>query len=296
MKIFYGFSDSVIDVSEICYNLLKTNNTIVIPGGDINRAHYFGDPLKGVKKNILIHNNDKILEYTAEYCILINILTNEVTCYENDYNYQRLIDIQSRLSIKYGSFNEEFPEQLMVSRFLNGSEKVLEIGGNIGRNSLIIASILENSSNLVTLECDDNISKQLEENKNINSLNFHIEASALSNRKLIQLGWDTMPSEELIDGYSWVNTITLNELNKKYSTAFDTLVLDCEGAFYYILQDMPDILDNIKLIIMENDYHCIDKKKYVDDTLITHNFSKVYVEAGGWGPCYYNFFEVWKKY
>ena len=39
-------------------------------------------------------------------------------------------------------------------------------------------------------------------------------------------------SDELLPGYKPVNTITLEELNNKYNIEFDTLVLDCEGAFY----------------------------------------------------------------
>ncbi len=46
---------------------------------------------------------------------------------------------------------------------------------------------------------------------------------------------------------------------------------------------------------MENDYLELSNKKYVDDTLKKNNFRIDYVESGGWGPCYDNFFEVWKR-
>ena len=59
--------------------------------------------------------------------------------------------------------------------------------------------------------------------------------------------------------------------------------------------DMPEILNNIKLIIMENDYHDIANKRYVDEILLKNNFYRDYAESGGWGPCQNNFFEVWKK-
>ena len=59
--------------------------------------------------------------------------------------------------------------------------------------------------------------------------------------------------------------------------------------------DMPEILDGISLIIMENDYHEIAHKNYIDEILIKHNFYVDYSESGGWGPCYPNFFEVWKR-
>ena len=48
----------------------------------------------------------------------------------------KIKNIHSKLKIKHGSFDEELPEQKMAVKYLNGNEKVLEIGGNIGRNSL----------------------------------------------------------------------------------------------------------------------------------------------------------------
>ena len=203
--------------------------------------------------------------------------------------------IQSALRLNYGSFFEELPEQRMSVRYLTGKERVLEIGGNIGRNSLIIACLLNRQENLVTLESNLEIAAQLKENRDANQLHFHIETSALSKRRLIQKGWDTLPSETLQEGFSWVNTMTLDEIQTKYQIVFDTLVLDCEGAFYYILMDMPQILANINLIIMENDYTDITRKQYVDEVLTQNGFNRDYAEAGGWGPCSDYFFEVWKK-
>ena len=91
-------------------------------------------------------------------------------------------------------------------------------------------------------------------------MKFYIESSALSQRKLIQKDWETKPSETLEPNFKWVNTIRLEQLKTKYNIKFDTLVLNCEGAFYYILMGMPEILDNINLTIMENDYHILEQK------------------------------------
>ena len=295
MKILYGITNNSIDVTNICLSKLTNNNIITIPSGDQNRANYFTDPLIGIHKKIIILINDNLTEYDEFIALKINIINNTIITINNNDINDKLQNIQSKLNIKYGNFNEELPEQKMVVRYLTGNEKILEIGGNIGRNSLIIASILQNNANLVTLECDINIAKQLTENRDLNNFNFNIEMSALSNRKLIQKGWNTIPSDILKRNYNWVNTITLNDLKIKYNIVFDTLVLDCEGAFYYILMDMPKILNNINLIIMENDYLEISQKNYIDYILIKNNFNRDYVESGGWGPCYNNFFEVWKK-
>ena len=145
------------------------------------------------------------------------------------------------------------------------------------------------------MECDKHTAELLRENRSLNNFSFHIESNALSKRKLMQRGWETEIGDELRQGYTWVDTISLEELHAKYNIIFDTLVLDCEGAFYYILLDMPEILNNIKLIIMENDYYDISKKNYIDEILVKNNFYVDYQESGGWGPCMKNFFEVWKK-
>lgn len=294
MKIFYGISlTNSIEVTNVCLSKLTKNNIIAIPNGDHNRANIFTDPLHGTIKKIIIQNDNNVTEYDDSLQIYINIIDNTI---KTDVSIEKKLEIiQSKLNIKYGNFLEELPEQKMVVRYLSGNEKVLEIGGNIGRNSLIIASILKDSTNLVTLESDINIANQLIENRDLNKFNFFVEKSALSNRSLIQKHWDTIPSNTLLEGFTWVNTITLDNLKTKYNIDFDTLVLDCEGAFYYILLDMPEILNNIKLIIMENDYWDISKKNYIDELLIKNNYYVEYQESGGWGPCTNNFFEVWKK-
>lgn len=208
--------------------------------------------------------------------------------------------IHSRLRILRGSFRDELPEQRMTVRYLSGNEKVLELGSNIGRNSMVIASILNDSSNLVTLESDPKSIYILQKNKQINNMNFHIENAALSTRKLVQRGWDTFPSETVPPRHRAVNIISFSELRAKYNMNFDTLVADCEGALYYILLDMPEILEHVNLIIMENDYSNPLHKQYVDEVLHAHNFKVVYAEAlvgheGAFPHTRHEFFQVWKR-
>jgi FkbM family methyltransferase len=303
LQVNYGIPSQLVNITEKVTGLADRNGVVNVPASDVTRAKLFGDPLYGILKSLYITNLDTntVTEYNNTKQLMVNILTGEVieddSQVETDKVRSKLAELHSRLQIRHGSFTDEYPEQLMAARFLTGREKVLEIGGNIGRNSLVIASILQASGNtdMVTLECDPEIASQLTENRDLNGLKFHIEASALSKNKLIQRGWDTMESDTLRDGYKWVPTITLDKLYDKYGIQFDTLVLDCEGAFYYILRDMPEILDAVKLIIMENDYHNIDHKNAVDRVLGEAGFTSIYQEAGGWGPCQSKFFEVFRK-
>ena len=122
---------------------------------------------------------------------------------------------------------------------------------------------------------------------------FHIEDSALSKKQLIQHTFtrEIRISNVLINGYEYVKTIGFADIQKKYKIWFDTLVLDCGNMFYYILQDMPEILDNIKLIIMTNDCS-IDEKTYIDISLLNKKFHLLCVEENGTNK---NYYEVWKK-
>ena len=292
MKIYYGTYDKAFDITDMCRLLLKEENVITIPRGEYERAKLFGDPNPGVLKKIIVKHNGKASEYDETITVTITMSGNVDE--DEDVIETQLRKLHSNLKMKYGNFYNELPEQKMAVRYLTGNEKVLELGANIGRNSLIIGSIV-NQDHFVTLECDELTVNQLTENRDLNNMKFNIEHAALSNRTLIQKGWDTIPSDVLQEGYQWVNTIALDALKRKYNIDFDTLVLDCEGAFYYILMDMPDILNDIKLIIMENDYNDITHKNYIDAVLKQNGFYVEYSEGGGWGPCTDRFFEVWKK-
>lgn len=206
----------------------------------------------------------------------------------------KLASIHAQYHIKYGTFLEELPEQKIAIRNLTGKEKVLEIGGNVGRNAIVISHVV-GDANFVTIESNPQIAAQLKENRDSNNKHFAIEAAALSSRRMIQLDGLSQPGEELIEGWQWVNTITWPELQRKYNISFDTLVLDCEGAFYYILRDTPEILNNINMIFLENDFRIGGQKAYVDEQFIANGFRRIYTEPHPESPTQLDFFEVWKK-
>ena len=316
MKLYYGIDGNRINVTKQALASCLFNNILYIPPD--MRVPLFSDPIQGIRKLLFVHSDDGTLLYTVDdtipliYDISTNtpaiVFTNAMSGFV-DIDSQMfkpsadiftpkdisgaLQKIHSNLKIQWGSLEEEMIEQGMAMRFLTGSEKVLELGANIGRNSLVIASILSDPSNLVTLECDPHSVMKLQINKQLNNIAFQIEPSALSNRKLIQRGWDTIPSDVVLPGFTAVSTITYAELMDKYKIPFDTIVADCEGALYYILMDTPEVLDNIKLVIMENDYINHEHKEYVDSILIAKGFERIYSTGGGWGKYADCFWETW---
>lgn len=317
----YGLKDSMIDITNICLTRLLHNNIILIPQRDImvkqvlrKSGEMFDTsevPISFIhiyENNTLFYDSihedymcidfDRNMMYIGIGNVPENIVNNiyNSSCFEHKLWY-----IQSQLKLDTGFFYEEYSEQLMATQFLTGNEKVLELGGNIGRNSLVISYILNkcNNTNFVTLETNKMYCDVLAFHRDTNNLHFHIENSALSNRKLIQKDWTTIPSDIVLEGWSNVNTITFDELCRKYDIEFDTLIIDCEGAFFQILLDMRNILTNIKTIIMENDYTETWQKQCVDYILQQNGFKVVQALPLGlpieWVKCVENFYEVWKK-
>lgn len=146
----------------------------------------------------------------------------------------------------------------MAIQFVRGHEKVLEIGGNIGRNSCVIASLLKRQrtslkDSFVVLECNPKSAEQLCYNRDQNDFDFVVVNAALSEKPLIQQGWTTRVSDACIDEHEKVNCISWTQFKEQYPIDFDTLILDCEGAFYNMMQDMPQMMNSISTIIMEND-------------------------------------------
>jgi FkbM family methyltransferase len=295
MQLYYGIEKNKINITKQALDNCIFSDILFIPSS--LRVRLFGDPIIGTHKFIFLYDSsNNLIKYDDLTDVVFNIkkCTDLITGISIVDYKDKLESLHQSLKINHGSFKEEYPEQLMVARFLKGDEKVLELGANIGRNTLVIASLLNNQKNLVTLECDPNTVVQLTENRDINSMQFNIEGSALSKRPLIQRGWNTIVSDTVPDGYSKVNTIDFDTLEAKYQIKFNTIVADCEGALYYIFMDMPEMLTNIKTVIMENDYHNLNHKNAVDCILTDKGFQRVYSEAGGWGPCHDKFFEVWQ--
>lgn len=311
LELYYGNINRSINVTEICLTKCVKDNILFIDKISSYRDNLFTDPCIGIKKVIFVKLDDDIQCFSEKECVYIDIKKNVIyrECkvpyfitrqYQDTESY--LAYLHKKLTICHGTFVEEDVEQRLVAKYLTGNEKVLEFGGNIGRVALIVASILNSCGNtdFVSMECNTEIAKQLEENRIKNNLFFHIEPTALSKRTIIQNGWHNVESDELLPDHLPVKNISLQEITDKYNIQFDTLIVDCEEAFYVILMDFPEILNNITLLIMENDYLEQYKKDYVDQVLCKNHFEVVYSEKGGWPeeynrfPCYKNFYEVWK--
>ncbi len=290
MKILYGFNNYV-DATQTFSN----GPIIDVPPGDALRTNITGvDPAPGTLKHIIIlYDNRHYIIYDTHGCYChVAELTQPLSSEEVQ---TRLNAIHKSLIFNYD--DSELPEQLMAVRFIKPTDTVLELGANIGRNTCVIARILNDSNRLVTLETDPEIAKTLYKARDDNKMYFNIVNAGLSKKRLIQKGWDTviLQQDTIPEGWKEVNTIPWDGLLTSFNYKFNVLVADCEGALYYICQDEPDFFSNFERIIMENDYHHAEHKQYINSELTRQGFVCIYREAGGWGPCYGCFFETWEK-
>lgn len=209
---------------------------------------------------------------------------------------QSLAPFHAKLKIIGGTFNDELIEQTMSVKFLRPDDKVFELGGNIGRNSLIIASILNDPKNLVVLESDPNSARTLKNNSMYNGLQFNVVNAALSAQPLIQQGWVTKPGTAE-PGWYPVNTIEWDAIKTLFPLDFTVLVADCEGALYHILHSYPEMLDGIRLILLENDFQTKEEAEWVHNLLRSKGFKDVYSTTGpvAWGHCKDFFWQAWAK-
>ncbi len=315
MQIFYGLTDTYIDVTDEAYRFCCDGRRIRLPRDDRVRASVFTDPLVGVEKNIAVFRSTEgrhtCTVYPAGTPAALTLSAFErlryvapppVTVAAGIPVAEAIDAVHRQLTFIGGSLADEGPEQTMVLRYLDPAAKVLEIGSNIGRNTLMISAVLGDSADLVTMECSSDSVDLLWCNRDANGFRFAIEPAALSRRRLMQRGWVTKPGDELEAGCTWVPTITYPALRAKYPIAFDTLVADCEGALYYILLDDPAVLDGINTVILEADY-CLAEHKYsVEAEFARRGLRRIHSEPldVDWAHHFPaeiadSFFEVWTK-
>ena len=176
-KFMYGVPNRFKDVTNYMATKCLSNDKLTLPLTDSDRAAIFGDHLVGVLKCVKLFKNripiriiesgeqydqlniehlpiDKFLDF-EEWVEPFTPSKVREWCAENyaKLHPKNLLDgLHVRLDFRHGNQRDEYPEQLMTVTYLKPDDVVLEIGSNIGRNTCIIASVLKDDRNLVTLE------------------------------------------------------------------------------------------------------------------------------------------------
>ena len=174
-----------------------------------------------------------------------------------NYSSQSIDDVHKQLKYIHGNPKEELAEQIMAFKHVHPDSCVLELGANIGRNTMLINHILRDKTQHVAVETEQSSVEQLLQNRDANNMKFDVFEGAISDKKLIQTGWNTKEwsgdVSDIPEGHWKVKTLPFEEFKKKYNKRFDTIVADCEGCFTQIFKK-PSDLENIKMIIIEHDF------------------------------------------
>lgn len=167
----------------------------------------------------------------------------------------------------------EIREQELVNKFIKEDDVVLELGARYGMISCLINQKLNNKNNQVSVEPDNRVWDALENNKKLNNCNFNIVKGFISNKKLnltnLQYTYGSTYEE---DNNSNIDCFTLDEIQKKYNIKFNVLVADCEGYLEEFFNQNPGLYNDLRLVILEEDYKekCNYNKLY--DELKNNNF------------------------
>jgi hypothetical protein len=186
---------------------------------------------------------------------------------EKIYQNLKLIDSED-MNRRY---EIERPEQELIAKFLPSNCSVLEFGGSSGTTSLIIDRIMKNPNQHVLVE------------PSINSVNYIIHNVIKKYDAKFQIahgfvGRDRTTHEELWSECKNCKMWDLIELENLVKCKFDVLIIDCEGAFYNILNEIPEILDSVKLIIIEMDGSG-DTNENIKQKLLKNKFELVHTQT-----------------
>lgn len=221
--------------------------------------------------------------------------------------HELLQRVQAGLRLVHGSLDQELTGQLLVTAFLPRDACVLELGGNVGRVSCVVNSLLHDRSRHVVLEIDPATADRLAENRDANGLAFRVEAAALGGRPLLmEVTDDSLGRRSAVAGLEsrdrdwWpARRISWPDLCAKHpGLHFDALVCDCEGALFDICSEYPGFLGGFHTIVSRSDYGCDEKKRAMDALFEAEGLVRVACVPVTQSPktrCEAEFYEVWRR-
>lgn len=184
--------------------------------------------------------------------------------------------------------NEHF-EQSLAQQHIESEDIVLELGARYGSVSVTINKILKNKKNHVVVEPDSRVWDALEKNRIVNGCKFKIFKGLIGKKKY------SLTNKDCYNGYgttmiensnSDIESITLDNLIKRYKIEPNVLVVDCEGCFEIFLDENKDFIKNLRMIMYEADYPQKCNYIKIEKILIENGFKVIDI----WFNQY-----VWKK-
>lgn len=278
MKFYYGYNYNYKDITDIIYNKLLNNNVVNIPPSDNERPILFqGDPYPNIVKHLYVEDTNEVFE--KKYSLIVGpdrelfLDVNYPLEIQYPYNnrkwwhsegkyvcnpYERIKGLQCRIKLEYSSFDDNQYERDTIVQFINENDNVIEVNGENGRNSIILATIIYDLNNFVSLEENYHKCNQVRKNIYNNSYNFNLY-------------------NMYIDSY-----LNLPE-NKHKEHHQNTLVAFKEDELYTLFNRIPsffNIFNKVRKIITNCHYSQLEFDIFVSNFLVGNGFICIYTAVG----------------
>jgi len=178
--------------------------------------------------------------------------------------------------------NFEVQEQKDASKYIEPNDVVLEIGGRYGSVSTKIQENLGNKKAHVVVEPDTLVIPALQKNKEINNDEYSIFHGLISQKNVflsyISDGYGTRYYDTMKKETSTplpIDVLTYNEFCRLYPLDFNVLVVDCEGCFEQLLDEIGDHIRHYRLVLLELDWPDRTNYNRVHDILLQNGFRRI---------------------
>uniref|UniRef100_A0A6C0EZF5 Glycosyltransferase 2-like domain-containing protein n=1 Tax=viral metagenome TaxID=1070528 RepID=A0A6C0EZF5_9ZZZZ len=277
----YGIDNKHVDITNIVLSKCITNNKIVIPGGDDDRAFIFGDPMFGIIKCIYMIVNFKYCKITYDYHLCVDIFNKKCNI-SNSIN-------PSALTVYKPPF-----EKMRLGKDNDGGYVICDIQ-NISYDLLLSCGISDDISfeeffcnKYNTTACyafDGTIENINIINKNISffrqNINNYNDDKNTNLHSTIEM-FDNIFLKMDIEGYEipWIKSLDVKHLNK-----FSQIVIEFHFPFSYKEVHAFDILNETHILVHFHANNCCGVRNH-KGVFISNVFECTYVHKRHYPPPY----------
>jgi len=177
--------------------------------------------------------------------------------------------INQTIDERFTKKSYEREEIAAIRRILRRDDVVLDLGASLGVTSCVVANIINNPNNLVSVEANPNLIENLRNNMELNNKNFIIKEGAVSyNNREVKFNFNGLShsgsiykkrhligeeKEVKYGKYQSVTktTITPMDLEKEFGKKFTFLSCDIEGEEFDMMYELYSYFKDFNGMIIE---------------------------------------------
>lgn len=161
--------------------------------------------------------------------------------------------------IPANAWRNEHPEQCLIAAHVRRGARVLELGGRIGRATIVAAETVGAGGRVWVSEASPQIAKKLHENVASIPTVAGLLPAISDEPVFVRLGPGggvTSSDPAVVSTWAGARRIPTVRLETLATLEFDTVIADCEGCFHALVRDHPSELlrdGAVKMIVLEDD-------------------------------------------